>query len=484
MEYGEKVHPVSPVATGGGVWYNVPHMNIQRREFLRAASAASILAFPALRASAASPNGKVNMAFIGIGNRGYSDFSMFVYYKDMVNVVALCDTQMGAAHTERVLKAYPQVPRFTDFRAMFDKLGPQIDAVCIATPDFSHFPAAMLAMSLGKAVFCEKPLGNNFREIELMVRAARKYKVVTQMGNQGHSDGNYWQCRALVKKGFLKDVTRINAFMCASRRWHKWKGSMAEMPGGETPPAELDWDVWQSQRPARSYSVNYINGDWRCFYEYGTGALGDWGAHIFDAPWELLKFGLPEKIEVLRDKGKTAAVYPMTSDLVYHFPARGPGLPACRLEWRDGIGNFPPLPKKLSDPKWKRAKPYGSEIYTADGRVFARGTHGDVMTAIAGLDPKDPQVKKTLRDFPRGKSGHYLSFIRAVRGEEKTTSPFEKSGPLSQVMALGALAQRLGEGVLTFDRKTKRFVDNDRANAFLDGPPHRKGWEQFEKLGA
>ena len=459
-------------------------MNIQRREFLRAASAASIFAFPALRASAASPNGKVNMAFIGIGNRGYSDFSMFVYYKDLVNVVALCDTQMGAAHTERVLKAYPQAPRFTDFRAMFDKLGSQIDAVCIATPDFSHFPAAMLAMSLGKAVFCEKPLGNNFREIELMVRAARKYKVVTQMGNQGHSDGNYWQCRALVKKGFLKDVTRINAFMCASRRWHKWKGSMAEMPGGETPPAELDWDVWQSQRPARSYSVNYINGDWRCFYEYGTGALGDWGAHIFDAPWELLKFGLPEKIEVLRDEGKTAAVYPMTSDLVYHFPARGPGLPACRLEWRDGLDNFPPLPKKLSDPKWKRTKPYGSEIYTADGRVFARGTHGDVMTAIAGLDPKDPQVKKTLRDFPRGKSGHYLSFIRAVRGEEKTTSPFEKSGPLSQVMALGALAQRLGEGVLTFDRKTKRFVDNDRANAFLDGPPHRKGWEQFEKLGA
>ena len=458
--------------------------NIQRRDFLRAASAASLLAFPAIRASAASPNGKVNMAFIGIGNRGYTDFSMFAYYKDLVNVVALCDTQMGAAHTERTLKACPSVPRFKDFREMFDKVGAQIDAVCIATPDFAHFPAAMLAMSLGKAVFCEKPLGNNFREIELMTKAARKFKVVTQMGNQGHSDGNYWQCRELVRKGFLKDVVRINAFMCAPRRWHKWNGSMKEMPGGETPPAELDWDVWQSQRPERSYSVNYINGDWRCFYEYGTGALGDWGAHIFDAPWELLKFGLPEKIETLRDEGRTPAVYPMTSDLVYHFPARGPGLPACRLEWRDGLDNFPAPPAKLSDPKWKRAKPYGSEIYTADGHVFARGTHGDVMTAIAGLDPKDPAVKKTLRDYPRGKSGHYLSFLRAVRGEEKTTSPFETAGPLSQVMALGALAQRLGEPVLNFDRKTKRFVGNDRANAFLDGPPPRKGWEQFEKLGA
>ena len=454
-----------------------------RRDFLTAAAAASLFAFPAIRASAASPNGKVNMAFVGIGNRGYSDFSMFAYYKDLVNVVAFCDTQMGADHTARTLKAYPNVPRFVDFREMFDKMGAKIDAVCIATPDFSHFPCAMLAMSLGKAVFCEKPLGNNFREIELMIAAARKYKVVTQMGNQGHSDGNYWQCRELVKKGVLKDVVRINAYMCASRRWHKWNGQMAEMPGGETPPAELDWDVWQSQRPARSFSRNYLNGDWRCFYEYGTGALGDWGAHIFDAPWELLDFGLPEKIEVVRDEGRTKAVYPMTSDLVYHFPARGEGRPACRLEWRDGLDNFPALPSKLSDPKWKRPKAYGSEIYTADGRVFARGTHGDVMTVIAGLNAKDPGVKKMLRDYPRNKSGHYLSFIRAVRGEEQTTSPFEKSGPLSQVMALGALAQRLGEKTLVFDRKTKRFVGNDLANGLLDGPPCRKGWEQFEKLG-
>ena len=454
---------------------------LSRRSFLKTAAAG--LAAPALRASAASPNGKVNLAFIGVGNRGWDDLVMFGYWRDLVNVVALCDTQLGAAHTQKALAAYPAVPRFVDFRQMFDKMAAHIDAVCIATPDFAHFPAAMQAMALGKAVFCEKPLGNTFREIALMARAARATGVVTQMGNQGHSDGNFWQFKALVARGFLKDVTRINAYMCAPRRWHKWQGTLTAMPGGETPPPELDWDVWQSQRPARAFSAHYINGDWRCFYEYGTGALGDWGAHIFDAPWEVLALGLPQRLEVRRCEGATPAVFPMISEVVYHFPARGPGLPACELSWRDGLDNFPPLPTSLSAPKWKRAGACGSELYTADGRVFARGTHGAVMTPIAGLDGRDPDVKKIMRDYPRPTSNHFLNFLRAVRGEEKPNSPFETAGPLSQVMALGALAQRLGEGTYAFDRVAGRFVDHAQANRFLDGPPWRVGWEQYARVG-
>ena len=222
-------------------------MRIQRRDFLRSAVAAC--AFPYLRASAASPNGKVNMAFVGIGHQAARDFSMFAYYRDLVNVVAFCDTQMGASHTQNVLKEFPAVPRYQDFRKMLDEHASEIDAVCIATPDFSHFPAAMLAMSMGKAVYCEKPMCNCFREIALMTAAAKRYKVVTQMGNQGHSDANYWQMKTLVESGVIKDVTRINAFMCANnRRWFKWKGTMTEMPGEEAEPAEMDWDVWLSQQ--------------------------------------------------------------------------------------------------------------------------------------------------------------------------------------------------------------------------------------------
>jgi predicted dehydrogenase len=458
-------------------------MKIQRRDFIRAtAGAAAFSVFPHVRAAAASPNGKINMAFVGIGNQAGRDLDMFAYYKALVNVVAFCDTQMGASHTLNALKTFPSVPRYQDFRKMLDEQGREIDAVCIATPDFSHFPAAMLAMSMGKAVYCEKPLGNCYREIALMTAAARRHKVVTQMGNQGHSDGNYWQMKTLVESGYLSDVTEINAFMCANnRRWFKWEGTMKEMPPEEAEPGDLDWDVWLSQRPFRPFNRHFINGDWRCFYEYGTGVLGDWGAHIFDAAHEFLKLGMPVKIETLKNDRSTNAVFPMASTIAYTFPARGKGLPACRLVWHDGAENYPELPKHVTDKNWKR-KNYGAELHLKDGRVFSRVSHGSTLQLIAGGDPRDPETKRILRDYPRQKSGHYLNFIKAVKGEEKANSDFSVGGPLSQVLALGALMQRLNVPVLTFDPVKGRFTDHEAANRLLDGPPARKGWEEFERL--
>jgi len=458
-------------------------MKLQRRDFLRTAAATAVACvFPNLRAAAASPNGRVNLAFIGIGHQARHDFNMLTYHRDLVNVVALCDTQMGAPHTLDVLKACPDAPRYRDFRKMFDARAREIDAVCIATPDFSHFPAAMLAMSLGKAVFCEKPMCNCFREIGLMTAAAKRHRVVTQMGNQGHSDANYWQMKALVASGWLKDVTHIDAFMCANnRRWFKWKGTLAEMPGAETVPAEMDWNAWQSQRPERPFNRNFIDGDWRCFYEYGTGALGDWGAHIFDAAHEFLKLGLPTRIETLKNDRRTPVVFPMASTIRYVFPARGEGLPACTLAWHDGAGNFPAPVAHATDAKWRRGE-CGAELHLKDGRVLARTSHGSPLRVVAGADPHDPAVKRTLREFPKGTSGHYLNFLRAVKGEERANSDFAVAGPLSQVLALGAIAQRLGEPALAFDPAKGRFVGNDAANAALEGPPVRKGWEEFARL--
>ena len=458
-------------------------MNFQRRDFLgTAVAAAASVVFPNLRASAASPNGRVNMAFIGIGNQGRHDFTMFAYYRDLVNIVAFCDTQMGAQHTLPVLKDHPDVPRYQDFRKMFEEKGREIDAVCIATPDFAHFPAAMLAMSMGKAVYCQKPMCNGFRETSLMMAAAKRHRVVTQMGNQGHSDANYWQMKALVENGFIRDVEHVDAYMCANnRRWFKWKGTLTEMPGAEEVPAGMDWDVWLSHHPFRPFNHNFINGDWRCFYEYGTGALGDWGAHLFDAAHEFLKLGLPTAIETVKNDRRTPVVFPMASTVRYVFPSRGEGFPACTLDWHDGAGNFPEPVAGVTDPKWNRRE-CGAELRLKDGRVFARGSHGSPLQLVAGADPRDAQVKKTLRDFPKKRSGHYLNFIKAVKGEERANSDFAVAGPLSQVMALGAIAQRMGVPKLAFDPAKGRFVGNDAANALLDGPPVRKGWEEFERL--
>ena len=177
---------------------------MRRRTFLRGvltAGAASVLT-PRLLTAAdgssvtpAAPNARVNLACFGIGNRGLDDIKA-MHLTGMVNLVAFCDTDMGAPQTQPILKQFPDVPRFQDFRRMFDKMGKEIDAVCVATPDFSHFPIAMLAMSLGKHVYCEKPMGQSFRQIELMMQAEKRHKVAAQMGNQGHSEANYFQFKA------------------------------------------------------------------------------------------------------------------------------------------------------------------------------------------------------------------------------------------------------------------------------------------------
>jgi predicted dehydrogenase len=225
-----------------------------RRDFLKqlslitASAALSSMSYGALSGNSSSPrrlgpNEKVNLACIGIGNRGGSIISE-LYDTGLCNIVALCDTDMGAKHTVEIMEKFPEAPRFQDFRKMFDALGDQIDAVSIGVPDHSHFPITMLAMSLGKHVYVEKPLARTFNEIELMCRAARRYGVVTQMGNQGHSEANYFQFKAWKEAGIIKDVTAITAHMNMPRRWHAFNTAMKSMPLAEPVPSTLDWDCW------------------------------------------------------------------------------------------------------------------------------------------------------------------------------------------------------------------------------------------------
>ncbi|NMA30931.1 MAG: Gfo/Idh/MocA family oxidoreductase, partial [Candidatus Methanofastidiosa archaeon] len=210
-----------------------------RREFLRTAELASAgLAFSGFssKTNAASysrimgSGKKVNVAFIGIGNRGWDIIREFDK-TGLTNVVALCDVDLNAEHTQHALKEYPNAKRFKDFREMFDKMGNEIEAVAVSTPDFSHFPACMLAMSLNKHVFVEKPMARTFHEVQLMIDSAKKHKnVVTQMGNQGHSEANYFQFKAWKEAGIIKDVTAITAHMNNARRWHSWDPNIIKLP--------------------------------------------------------------------------------------------------------------------------------------------------------------------------------------------------------------------------------------------------------------
>ena len=474
---------------------------ISRRSFLKnsAIVSAAAIAAPSVIVHASEnkklPKGKivsrdkVNVAFIGIGNRGCEDANG-MFDTGLCNVVALCDVDMGAEHTLEIMNKFKGVPTFRDWRKMFDKMADKIDAVMIATPDHSHFAITMAAMKLGKHVYVEKPLARTFMECELLMEAEKKYGVVTQMGNQGHSEGNYYQFKAWKEAGIIKDVTAITAHMNNSRRWHEWNPAITEYPAAEPVPETMDWDVWLGAAYPRPYNHDYHNGQWRCWYQYGMGALGDWGAHLLDTAHEFLELGLPEEINPLYLKDHNPFFYPMSSTLLFKFPERK-GMPAVDVTWYDGLDNIPEVPQgygeSVIDPNvplvaGQKIKPSklnpGKEIYSKT-LTFKGASHGSTLEIIPKEAAQDMAGK--LPEVPEAPTNHYENFLLACMGKCKPTSPFSVSGPLSQVFCLGVIAQWTGRRLL-FDRNTKQITNDTVANQLLWGPLPREGWKEYYEL--
>lgn len=460
---------------------------ITRRSFLGALLAAG--AFPHISGcrNFLSGDGKVRLAAIGVGAQAWYDICQLAKNDDICELVALCDTDIGAKHTLEALKRYPGLPRFHDFRKMFDKMERQIDAVLVATPDHSHFCACMHAMKLGKAVYVEKPLAHSFRECELLAKAEKSYGVVCQMGNQGHSGDNYYQYRDYVRAGILKDVRRVVAHMNMERRWFRWGGKIAAFPEKETIPPTLDWDSWLSGVSWHDYSRDFVNGEWRCWYDFGNGCMGDWGAHILDTIHEFsLNSELPGEVGIADVKGWNPYVFPIQSTITMSFPAtklHG----NIEVEWREGLYNQPKPPEGfrfdsnaglfpassanegLADPKLKP----GKEIYLGDGSIWQGLSHSSTLRRV-GHGGDAPKYEKSHND-------HWRNFLLAVRGDEKPKSPFSVSAPLSELFCLGVAAQCLNRG-FRFDPATKTAVGDDEANILLHGAEPRPQWKEYYRI--
>ncbi len=472
-----------------------------RRDFLKTISASAAgMALGGFSSAMATPltsrewdsakKDKVKIAYIGIGNRGEQNISEFAR-TGMVDVTALCDIDMGAAHTQKVMNMYPGAKRFRDFREMFEKASGDFDAVCASVPDHMHFPIAMLALANGKHIYLEKPMCRTFLEGELMMEMARRHpEVVTQVGNQGHSEGNYFQFKAWKDAGIISDVTAITAHMNNSRRWHNYDSKIIQMPGGEKMPDNIDWETWTGPCAYHGFSDKYHQGNWRCWYDYGMGALGDWGAHLLDTAHEFLELGLPYEVSMEYANGHNSYFFPYSSTIRFRFPSRG-SMPPCDVTWYDGLDNLPPLPANYGASEYNPDVPAtnqgntpvsklnpGKIIYGRD-LTFKGSSHGSTLSMIPSANAND--IKSKLPEVPKSPSNHYVNFLRACQGTEKTRSPFEINGVLSQVFCLGVIAQRLNTK-LYFDARTKQFTNNAFANALLSGMPPRKGWEDFYNL--
>jgi predicted dehydrogenase len=421
----------------------------------------------------APPDRPLRLGVIGIGNRGNDMIKTFAA-TGLVSMAAFCDVDLDGGHTKESRDLFPSVPLFRDFRSMFDKAGATFDAVLIATPDHSHFPLAIHAMRHGKHVYVEKPLAQTFREVDLLMAAARQTGVVTQMGNQGHSGNNYFQFKAWTEAGVIKDVTKIVAFMNSERRWHGWK--VDGFPSGEPPPPGIDWDSWNAARPVHPFSARLHPQTWRGWFEYGTGAFGDWGAHILDTAHQFLDLGLPHTIEPLRRDEPNEFIFPQATTIRFDFAARG-GMPAVEVFWYDGVDNRPPLPQELG-PGATLTERQGKFIYSKN-LVFKGGTHGDTLRVVP--EERMREMSASLPKIESGFSDHAANFVLACQGKEQTRSPFHISGPLTQVFLLGIVAQRLG-GRLSFDSTRREFAaGNAEANRLLRGADPRPGWEQYYK---
>jgi hypothetical protein len=308
------------------------------------------------------------------------------------------------------------------------------------------------------------------------------------MGNQGHSEANYFQFKAWVDAGIIKNVTRITAYMNSPRRWHGMKvaGYLPEQP---IPPT-LDWDVWLTTAEFHKYNKGYTNGDWRSWFDFGNGALGDWGAHIFDTAHQFLRLGLPSEVEAVKLDGYSQFIFPQASTLAFRFPARDTQ-PPLELTWYDGQNNLPPLPADMGesvvDPNIPppsngsidhKKLPPGKIIY-GEGLTFKGGSHASTLQIIP--EEKAREMASKLPPVPKSPSNHFKNFLLAAMGQEKCRSSFAVAGPLCQTMALGVIAQRVNAR-LTFDAATKQITNHKVANGLLAGVEPREGWGEFYKL--
>ena len=423
-----------------------------------------------------APSDKLNIAGVGVGGKGESDLQEFAR-SPHVNIVALCDVDDRQAVKSR--ERFPKAGYYKDFREMLDKERKNIDAVSVSTPDHTHAAAALMAMRMGKHVYVQKPLTHDIYEARILTQAARKYKVVTQMGNQGASNDGVRKMQEWYKAGLIGDATDI---YCWTNR-PIWPQGFGKPVTKDQVPAELDWKLWLGPNEWEEYHKEFVPFNWRGYHSFGTGALGDMGCHIIDPAFKTVGLGYPSEVECsvvnLYEQMWNASYhpesFPAASTLKLKFPGGG-GKPDVFLRWMDG-GLMPERPEEL-----------GPDDPMGDwgGGAIIVGTKGKLMCSSYGDNPrllplsrnKNITVKESIARVPEG---HYLQWVNACMagfGKKELSSSFDYAGPLTETILMGNLALQAwnikdakgaftGRKKLLWDAKNMKITNFDEANRFV-----------------
>ncbi len=413
----------------------------------------------------AAANDRLNIASIGVGGRGWAD----IQGVKSENIVALCDVDQRKAG--QAYKEFPSAKRYRDFRKMLDEMEGGIDAVTVGTPDHTHAVACMDAMRRGKHVYCEKPLAHSVFEIRELQKAAKKHKVITQVGNQGHSAETIRMFCEWIWDGAIGKVTEVHAACSAFPDVYSQIRFLSKVGEKHEVPAELDWDLWLGPAKFRDYNPMYAPWNWRGWMPFGTGAIGDWICHVVDPSYWALDLGSPETVQAEvegYDPKVQGDVYPPGVQVTYEFAAKGERGPV-KLVWYDG-NKKPPRPKDLEE--GREAPGTGAIVIGTEGTI-THGSHGAggvrLIPETKMQDYKQPE--KTIPRVP----GHHEDWLLAIREGRQAGSNFDYGGSLTELALLGAIAIRFPGTRLKWDTAAMRFTNQNAANQYVN-PPYREGW--------
>ncbi|NQU22814.1 MAG: Gfo/Idh/MocA family oxidoreductase [Candidatus Nealsonbacteria bacterium] len=473
---------------------------LTRRKFLAAGttSAAALTIVPSYVVRArgqAPPSEKLNIAGIGIGGMGRGNVNAC----RSENIVALCD--VDKQYAAGTFKAYPDAAEYTDYRVMLDKQK-DIDAVIIATPDHTHAVITLAAMQAGKHVFCQKPLTHTVVEARKITEYARANpKIMTQMGNQGHSSEQIRQVREWIQSGAIGDVKEVHAWTDRPIGNAPWSNfAVRELPTEFPPvPDTLNWDLWLGPAKQRKYHTAYVPLKWRGWLDYGTGSLGDMGCHILDPACWGLDLLHPSSITAEVEHvgpGLKDDVFPISAKVTFEFPKRikqshrkalakikekhgeipekmleASQLCAMKLVWHDGHFKVP-RPSMLEEGKGLPAS--GAVIY-GEKETILHSSHGAGGAKIIP-EVRWKEFEQPDKTIPRVQGGHTGDWLRSCKDGQPASSNFaDYGGQLTEMVLLGVAAQRVPGEKLQWDGKDLRFTNNDEANRYIH-TPYRDGW--------
>ncbi|HVM90223.1 MAG TPA: Gfo/Idh/MocA family oxidoreductase [Puia sp.] len=475
--------------------------NSSRRKFLKnsALAAAGFYIVPrhVLGRGFVAPSDKLIIAGIGVGGKGESDLK---YFSDSgkAEIAYLCDVDDRQAKTS--VERFPKAKRYKDFREMLSKEAKYIDAVSVSTPDHTHAVAAMAAMQLNKHVYVQKPLTHDIYEARMLTQAAHRYKVVTQMGNQGSSGDGVRLLQDWHAAGLIGDVKKVYCFTDRPI----WPQGIGRPSTASPIPSELDFDLWLGTAPKKDYFEGLLPFNWRGWWDYGTGALGDMACHIMAPAFAVLNLGYPVSAEcsvaTKYIQNWQKAYYPECGPIASHitlmFKGKN-GKPDIELHWMDG-GIQPTRPPELG----------ANEVFGDGGNgTYFIGTKGSMMCGTYGMNPqllptsktKEAKVPQTVKRVPNGDEGHYAAWVEAAMagyGSEKAknlSSHFDIAGPLTESVLMGNLAIRSydiqkkstrgdddpdypGRHIkLLWDGPNMKITNFDDANQFVKRT-YRDGW--------